>query len=241
MPNPEKTRAPRKKAWRHEDQALRAILEGTVRATGSEFFLALVKQLAVVLKVRYAIATEVLADLESVRTLAFWSRDRILDNVVYPVKGTPCEGVVHGEMCHFPRRLQETFPDDLELVRMSAVSYFGVPFFDNNQQVIGHLAVLDTAPMPAKPRNKAIMISSYVGENATFEKQYLDGELEVELVPQGTLAERLRAGGAGIPAFYTPTGVGTLVAEGKVITEFGPSDWRCVHPQSTCCAYMVGA
>src|SRR5262249_9928323 len=59
------------------------------------------------------------------------------------------------------------------------------------------------------------MGASYVGENAEFERQFLSGELQVELVPQGTLAERMRAGGAGIPAFYTPTGVGTLVAEGK--------------------------
>ncbi|MGO3641371.1 MAG: CoA transferase subunit A, partial [Psychrobacter sp.] len=59
------------------------------------------------------------------------------------------------------------------------------------------------------------MISSYVGENKEFERQYLAGELEVELTPQGTLAEKLRSGGAGIPAFYTATGVGTLVAEGK--------------------------
>lgn len=59
------------------------------------------------------------------------------------------------------------------------------------------------------------MISSYVGENATFEKQFMSNELEVELCPQGTLAERIRAGGAGIPGFYTPTGVGTKVAEGK--------------------------
>jgi 3-oxoacid CoA-transferase subunit A len=64
------------------------------------------------------------------------------------------------------------------------------------------------------------MISSYVGENDTFEKQFLSGELEVELCPQGTLAERLRAGGAGIPAFYTPTGVGTKVAEGKDTRDF---------------------
>ncbi|PIS11358.1 MAG: succinyl-CoA--3-ketoacid-CoA transferase [Bdellovibrio sp. CG10_big_fil_rev_8_21_14_0_10_47_8] len=64
------------------------------------------------------------------------------------------------------------------------------------------------------------MISSYVGENATFEKQYLAGELELEFCPQGTLAERMRAGGAGIPGFYTPTGVGTLVAEGKEVREF---------------------
>ncbi|MCK6522405.1 CoA transferase subunit A [Myxococcota bacterium] len=63
------------------------------------------------------------------------------------------------------------------------------------------------------------MISSYVGENKTFERQFLDGSLEVELCPQGTLAERVRAGGAGIPAFFTPTGVGTLVAEGKEVRE----------------------
>jgi 3-oxoacid CoA-transferase subunit A len=65
------------------------------------------------------------------------------------------------------------------------------------------------------------MVSSYVGENATFERQYLAKELEVEFCPQGTLAERLRAGGAGIPAFYTPTGVGTLIAEGKETRLFG--------------------
>jgi len=64
------------------------------------------------------------------------------------------------------------------------------------------------------------MISSYVGENKEFERQYLAGELEVEFTPQGTLAEKLRAGGAGIPAFFTPTGVGTQVAEGKEIREF---------------------
>ncbi len=64
------------------------------------------------------------------------------------------------------------------------------------------------------------MISSYVGENKEFERQYLAGELELEFTPQGTLAEKLRAGGAGIPAFYTKTGVGTLVAEGKETHEF---------------------
>src|SRR3546814_16404133 len=64
------------------------------------------------------------------------------------------------------------------------------------------------------------MISSYVGENKEFERQYLSGELELEFCPQGTLAERMRAGGAGIPGFYTKTGVGTLVAEGKELKEF---------------------
>src|SRR6202046_2755255 len=64
------------------------------------------------------------------------------------------------------------------------------------------------------------MVSSYVGENETFEKQYLSGELDLEFNPQGTLAERIRAGGAGIPGFYTKTGVGTLIAEGKEQKEF---------------------
>lgn len=69
-------------------------------------------------------------------------------------------------------------------------------------------------------RQIAKMVSSYVGENKIFERQFLAGELEVELVPQGTLAERLRAGGAGIPAFYTPAGVGTTVAEGRETRKF---------------------
>ena len=64
------------------------------------------------------------------------------------------------------------------------------------------------------------MIASYVGENKEFERQYLSGELELEFTPQGTLAEKMRAGGAGIPAFFTPTGVGTLVAQGKEVREF---------------------
>ncbi|MEH7123409.1 CoA transferase subunit A [Bacillus sp. JJ1773] len=71
-------------------------------------------------------------------------------------------------------------------------------------------------------KNKQIkkMVGSYVGENKEFERQVLSGEIEVELVPQGTLAERIRAGGAGIPAFYTPAGVGTPIAEGKEVREF---------------------
>lgn len=69
------------------------------------------------------------------------------------------------------------------------------------------------------------MIASYVGENREFERQFLSGELEVELVPQGTLAERIRAGGAGIPAFYTPAGVGTPLAEGREVRSFGGKEY----------------
>jgi 3-oxoacid CoA-transferase subunit A len=79
--------------------------------------------------------------------------------------------------------------------------------------------------MLLESRQVAKMISSYVGENKLFEQQYLSGALELELNPQGTLAERIRAGGAGIPAFYTKTGVGTVVAEGKPVETFEGQDY----------------
>lgn len=79
--------------------------------------------------------------------------------------------------------------------------------------------------MLLQTRQIAKMISSYVGDNKLFEQQYLSGELELELNPQGTLAERIRAGGAGIPAFYTKTGVGTVVANGKPVEAFEGEDY----------------
>lgn len=84
------------------------------------------------------------------------------------------------------------------------------------------------------------MISSYVGENKEFERQYLAGELELEFTPQGTLAEKLRAGGAGIPAFYTRTGYGTLVAEGKETRQFN-GDWYVMEHSLTADVGLVKA
>jgi 3-oxoacid CoA-transferase subunit A len=81
-----------------------------------------------------------------------------------------------------------------------------------------------------KQRQLRKMMASYVGENKEFERQYLSGELEVELVPQGTLAERIRAGGAGIGGFYTPTGVGTVVAEGKETRVIGGREYLLEMP-----------
>ncbi|TKD44243.1 CoA transferase subunit A [Azotobacter chroococcum] len=84
------------------------------------------------------------------------------------------------------------------------------------------------------------MISSYVGENKEFERQYLAGELELEFTPQGTLAEKLRAGGAGIPAFYTKTGYGTLVAEGKETRQFD-GEWYVLEKSLTADVALVKA
>jgi 3-oxoacid CoA-transferase subunit A len=105
-------------------------------------------------------------------------------------------------------------PDELiDAIRESGVK--GLTVISNNAGIdgVGLGKLLET-------RQVAKMISSYVGENKEFARQYLGGELAIEFNPQGTLAERIRAGGAGIPAFFTKTGVGTLIAEGKEVREF---------------------
>lgn len=106
----------------------------------------------------------------------------------------------------------------IEAIRLSGIKDLTV--ISNNAGVDGFgLGVL------LETRQIRKMISSYVGENKLFAEQYLSGALELEFNPQGTLAERIRAGGAGIPAFFTKTGVGTLVAEGKEIRRFGEDDY----------------
>ena len=114
-------------------------------------------------------------------------------------------------LCGIPERL-------LDAVRASGVK--DLTFASNN-------AGIDNEGIGKLLRTRQVrkMIASYVGENKEFERQYLAGELEVEFCPQGTLAERMRAGGAGIPGFYTKTGVGTLVAEGKEVKVFGGEDY----------------
>jgi 3-oxoacid CoA-transferase subunit A len=96
-----------------------------------------------------------------------------------------------------------------------------------NLTVISNNCGVDDFGLGILLKNRQIrkMVSSYVGENKEFERQYLSGELEVELVPQGTLAERIRAGGAGIPAFYTPAGVGTPLAEGREVRSFNGKEY----------------
>ncbi|HZM07082.1 MAG TPA: CoA transferase subunit A [Methylocella sp.] len=109
-------------------------------------------------------------------------------------------------LCGIPQVLIEAI-HDLKVMDLTVIS--------NNAGVDGAgLGIL------LETRQIKKMISSYVGENKLFERQYLSGELELEFNPQGTLAERIRAGGAGIPAFFTKTGVGTLIAEGKELREF---------------------
>ncbi|TCJ41357.1 CoA transferase subunit A [Parafrankia sp. BMG5.11] len=147
---------------------------------------------------------------------------------LYPTAAAALEGVLRNDMliasggfglCGVPDRL-------IDAIRDSGVT--GLTFCSNN-------AGIDNEGIGKLLRTRQVrkMISSYVGENKEFERQYLAGELEVEFCPQGTLAERMRAGGAGIPGFYTKTGVGTAVAEGKEVKSFagpnGPEDYILEH------------
>jgi 3-oxoacid CoA-transferase subunit A len=143
---------------------------------------------------------------------------------LFPDAKSALEGVLKNDMliasggfglCGLPERL-------LDAVRDSGVT--GLTFVSNN-------AGIDNEGIGKLLRTRQVkkMISSYVGENKEFERQYLAGELEVEFCPQGTLAERMRAGGAGIPGFYTKTGVGTLVAKGKEVKEFDGETYILEH------------
>ncbi|WP_228242730.1 CoA transferase subunit A [Porphyrobacter sp. GA68] len=139
---------------------------------------------------------------------------------LYPDAAAALDGLLRNDMliaaggfglCGIPERL-------LDAIRDSGVS--GLTFASNN-------AGIDNEGIGKLLRTRQVrkMISSYVGENKEFERQYLAGELEVEFCPQGTLAERMRAGGAGIPGFYTKTGVGTQVATGKEVKSFNGEDY----------------
>ncbi|MBD3729925.1 MAG: CoA transferase subunit A [Sphingomonadales bacterium] len=134
---------------------------------------------------------------------------------LYPDATAALDGLLRDDMliasggfglCGIPERL-------LVAIRESGVK--GLTFASNNAGIDN-----EGIGMLLRTRQVKKMISSYVGENKEFERQYLSGELEVEFCPQGTLAERMRAGGAGIPGFYTKTGVGTKVAEGKEMKQF---------------------
>ena len=140
---------------------------------------------------------------------------KIFDNAAAALEGLTFDGmtVMSGGfgLCGIPENL---------IAGLKASGVKGLTVISNNAGVdgFGLGQLLET-------RQIAKMISSYVGENKEFERQYLAGELQLEFNPQGTLAERIRAGGAGIPAFFTATGVGTLVAEGKEVRNFDGRDY----------------
>ena len=140
-----------------EDVALRAIVLGVEAEIGDRFFASLVRHLASALGVAYAFVTELSSDRQRFRTLAVWGRGRFLDNFEVPLKGSPCEAVLNGEMSHHPEHLCRLFPEDVGLEEWGAESYCGVPLLEPDGSVSGHLAIFDDKPMRDGPRGIAIM------------------------------------------------------------------------------------
>lgn len=136
-----------------EDEALRALLQATAAETGKPFFAALVKNLATALNTHAAWVTEYLEECRRLRALAFWVDGGWLDHWEIDIDGTPCERVIEGaRLLHHPDNMIELYPRDPELRELRAVSYLGVPLLDVDGSILGHLAVMDTRPMPEQPQ-----------------------------------------------------------------------------------------
>jgi PAS domain-containing protein len=136
--------------------ALRAIVESASHSSGEEYFQAFVRNLARLVDAHYAFIAEfVSAEVHTkARTIAFWARDRIAENFEWTVAGTPCEEVLHGNLCHHPSGVRRKFPQDRSLVEWGIESYLGVPLRDAGGRVFGHVAVFDERPMPEEPRKQ---------------------------------------------------------------------------------------
>ena len=167
------------------DRTLRTIVEGTAGSTGEQFFHALVKQLASVLGVRYSFISEFTKKNDRVRTLAFWQGKEFRENFEYDLVGTPCEQVLRGEICHYPKGVQGLFPEDHDLTDLHADSYLAVPLSDPHGEVLGHLAVLDEKPMPLKPYDLPIFKIFSARAGAELERKRAD----VEILERKILAE----------------------------------------------------
>jgi PAS domain S-box-containing protein len=138
-----------------DDAAIRLILEGTAQETGQEFFRALVRRLSEVLGTAGAWVTEFSEKKYSLNALAFWFDTNFVPQFEYELAGTPCEVVIRDRLLyHVVDEIKMLFPDDPYLDPLRAVSYLGMPLFDKNSRVLGHLAVMDTKPMPKEPRTE---------------------------------------------------------------------------------------
>ena len=175
---------------KHADEAFRLIVVGTAATTGSDFFQSLVQHMAQALRARYAFVTTC-DDQKHARTLAFWKGDGFGENFDFDIADTPCERVLHGEVCRCKQGLQGLFPRDKLLADWQAESYLGVPMLDRSNRVIGHLAILDDKPMEADVR--AIDLLKIFASRAAAElnRQKAEDELQAALQERERMREEL--------------------------------------------------
>ena len=179
---------------RQAEEALRSIVEGTASVTGDAFFSSLVYHLAAALQVRYAFVAGCQNRARTrARTLAFWKGDAFGENFVYDVAATPCRMVLEGQLCHYPERVQQEFPDDRDLVELEAQSYLGMPITDASGRIIGHLAILDVNAMLDASRSIPIMQIFAARAGAELERLQTEETLRVTLAEVERLKNRLQA------------------------------------------------
>ncbi len=159
--------------------SLRSVVEGTAAVTGKDFFYSLVYHLTCALSVQYAFVTECLEEVspERVCTLAFWRKQNFGQNFEYSLANTPCERVIGGTTCHYPRNLQQIFPQDYDLIKLNAESYVGVPLVNSSGKILGHLVVIDERPMEDGSTKLAILKIFAARAAAELERQKVEKQL----------------------------------------------------------------
>jgi PAS domain S-box-containing protein len=200
------------------EDTFRLIVAGTAATTGSDFFQSLVQRMAQAFHARYAFVTAC-DDQKHARTLAFWKSDRFGENFEFDIADTPCEKVLHGEVCHFRLGLQGRFPLDKFLADWKADSYLGVPMLDRSNRVIGHMAILDIKPMEADSRTIDLLKIFASRAAAELKRQKAEDELRTTLQERERMRKELRDVIETIP-----TSAWTAVADGSV--EFVNRRWR---------------
>jgi len=163
---------------RSDLRALEAVVQGTARGSGEEFFRSLVGHLAEAIDVHYAVVAEFPKAPPHVRTLAFWERGRVAPNFEYDFTGTPCAEIVRGGLVHYPTGVSKLFPHATPLVERGIDSYMAVPFLDVEGSILGHLAVFDERPMPAEPRRGFII--RIFAARATAERERMRAEQRLQ-------------------------------------------------------------
>jgi hypothetical protein len=189
------------------EEAFRLIVVGTAATTGSDFFQSLVQHLAQALRARYAFVTTC-DDHKHARTLAFWKGDGFGENFGFDIADTPCEKVLHGELCHYRQGLRGLFPLDKVLADWQAESCLGLPMLDGSNRVIGHIAILDDRPMEADLRAIDLLKIFASRAAAELKRQRAEDELQAALQER----ERLRRAQAELAHINRVSTMGELTA-----------------------------
>ncbi|MEM8641252.1 MAG: PAS domain-containing protein [Cyanobacteria bacterium P01_G01_bin.54] len=221
------------------EQALQVLIEQTAAQIGQEFFQALIQELAKVLEIQYAFVTRCLDDPPTrAETLAFWMGNDFGENFTYDLKDTPCGNVfTDRELCFYPQRVQQSFPNDQDLVMLGVESYAAIPLVDSNQQVLGHLAIMDARPLTDLQLPRLILQLFAARAGAELERLRNEEELRQS---EERLQLALQSSNLGLWDWHLPSNTSYLSSQWKRLLGYEPDElandyyheWHSrVHPE----------